>query len=308
MIPLIDRRILLFGSQKIAIDIINLIKKRKFCGMDMETYVYPELVGVITSDEERDRQGDNQLVSEYCFQQGIPSFCFEGKINTEIIKKMKPDIIFSVYYRKMIPKDVLSIPHMGCVNLHPSLLPKDRGPNPVYWCIRRGDKITGTTLHYMDEGMDTGDIIDQRQVRINNMAGFRLGEQLMKSGVDLFRSNYADIMCGKNDRMEQDSTYIAPTCNILFNDLMRKINWTESAESIINHIRAHTRPYSGSIAENKNGGQTFLWKAEILHELRGNKGPGSYEIRNGDLIVQTYNSPIRVKDYTGEIKPKGRFV
>lgn len=82
------------------------------------------------------------------------------------IKEIAPDVIVVVAYGKLLPKDVLDIPRLGCVNGHASLLPKYRGASPIQWCIVCGEEETGVTTMYMNEGMDTGDILLTEKVKI----------------------------------------------------------------------------------------------------------------------------------------------
>ena len=224
-----EPRILIFGCQAIAIDIIQMVRGFESVGFWNDGYVFPKLVGVVTHDEERDKIFQHESVSEYCFVNSIPSIRME-KVSSEVIAALDPDIIFSVYYRKIIPKSVLKIPRLGCINIHPGMLPKYRGPNPTYWSVRNGDLVAGTTIHYMDEGMDTGDIIAQKGVAIRNMTGYELNNQMMKVGADLFRDNFVDIMCERNNRIPQKNSLAM--CVIPFKNNFRYIDWNQSQKII----------------------------------------------------------------------------
>lgn len=91
----------------------------------------------------------------------------ENKEIVDILKDINPDVICVVAYGKIIPKEILEIPKYGCVNVHPSLLPQYRGSAPIQWAILNGDKETGVTTMYLDEGMDSGDIILQTKTPID---------------------------------------------------------------------------------------------------------------------------------------------
>jgi methionyl-tRNA formyltransferase len=283
-------KILLFGCQKIAVDVIKVILDSEY-----------DLVGVITCDEERDRLFGDELVSEFCFANNISSFRPDDNkpliTYYDMIASLKPDIMFSIYYRRILPKDIIDLPRLGCINLHPGLLPLDRAANPTYWNVRRGDKEAGTTLHYIEEGMDTGDIIAQDKMKIENRTGFELNNDIMDLGVKLFKNNFNAIMNETNIRVPQDNSQA--TCNIKFNNNMRYIDWCQSAENIINHIRAHARPYIGSLAYTKSGVKIAIHKAELLKDIRRNdKGPGSFvSTSSGSLIVQTHTTPILLTDF-----------
>ena len=84
----------------------------------------------------------------------------------EEIKNINPDVICVVAYGKILPKEILDIPRLGCINVHGSLLPKYRGAAPIQWAVINGEKETGITTMYMDIGMDTGDMILKQKVTI----------------------------------------------------------------------------------------------------------------------------------------------
>ena len=101
----------------------------------------------------------------------------------EEIKKIKPDVICVVAYGKILPKELLEIPKLGCINVHGSLLPKYRGAAPIQWAVLNGDEETGITTMYMDVGMDTGDMILKEKVTIGeDETNGELWERLSKIG------------------------------------------------------------------------------------------------------------------------------
>lgn len=272
-------RILLLGCQKIAVDVIDFI-----------TQTDHELVGVVTHDEERDRMFSNMSVAEFCFVKGIPTVRFDKKIDTYMLSQLNPDIIFSIYYRKILPKEIINLPKMGCINIHPSLLPRNRGPNPTYWNVRRGDMWAGTTLHYIDEGMDTGDIIAQTAVEVGDRTGFELNDYMMQMGLKLFKNNFADIMAGRNKRTVQDSR--KATCNTKFTNNLRYIDWCQPAEKIVSHVRAHAAPYGRSIT-TLGKDTVYFDKLSVIDDVpRPSPGPGSFQHTNRGLIIQTHTSPV----------------
>ncbi|MEE1074650.1 MAG: methionyl-tRNA formyltransferase, partial [Acutalibacteraceae bacterium] len=102
---------------------------------------------------------------------GIPVFqpnTLRDAAVAEQLKEINPDAIVVVAYGKLLPKEILDIPKYGCVNGHASLLPKYRGASPIQWCIVCGETKTGITTMYMNEGMDTGDILEQTEVVIGD--------------------------------------------------------------------------------------------------------------------------------------------
>ena len=78
----------------------------------------------------------------------------------EILKEINPDLVVVVAYGKILPKDFLEFPKYGCINVHASILPKYRGASPIHYAVLNGDEVTGVTVQQMDEGVDTGDILN----------------------------------------------------------------------------------------------------------------------------------------------------
>lgn len=289
-------RILLFGCQVIAINVLEFLLKSDH-----------EVVGVITHDEERDRLFYDQSVSEYCDSKKILNIRFDGRVDYKAIAELKPDIIFSVYYRKILPLKVIELPALGCVNIHPGLLPLDRGPNPTLYNVLRGDQYAGATLHYIDEGMDTGDVIDQEKILTNGRTGFELNRDIMQLGYDLLVKNFTAIINQTNQRYEQDND--KATCNTPFRDNFRYINWNLSAENILNHIRAFAYPYKGSLTHSNKTGECVINGGYILNEDRVSSGPGYYEVCGNNIKVQTHTKPILIdRFHCNNIGHSGRFI
>ena len=129
-------------------------------------------------------------VKEYSLEKGFaiyqPEKLRENNEILNLIKNINPDVICVVAYGKIIPGEILNIPKYGCVNVHPSLLPRYRGPAPIQWAILNGDKKTGVSTMYLDEGMDSGDIILQKEIEINkNETSGDLWAKLSNIGAEL---------------------------------------------------------------------------------------------------------------------------
>jgi methionyl-tRNA formyltransferase len=87
-------------------------------------------------------------------------------VNVTRLRTISPDVIFVVAFQQLLKPAVIAVPRLGCINVHPSLLPQYRGPAPYYWAQRNRERVTGVTIHYVDEGIDTGDIITQEAFEI----------------------------------------------------------------------------------------------------------------------------------------------
>ncbi len=151
------------------------------------------------------------------------------------IKSLNPDIIVVVAYGKILPKELLSIPKYGCMNVHGSLLPKYRGAAPIQWAIINGEKVTGITTMKMDEGMDTGDIYLTEEVPITEDDTYEtLYEKLKKAGATLALQTLDCIVEGtcKPKKQPEDFTVAA----MLFKEDC-KIDYNKTAEQIVNLVR-----------------------------------------------------------------------
>lgn len=178
------------------------------------------------------------------------------------IKSLNPDVICVVAYGKILPKELLDIPKMGCINVHGSLLPKYRGAAPIQWSVLNGDKETGITTMYMDVGMDTGDMILKEKVEIGeDETTGELWDKLSKVGANLLVETLEKIERGIAPREKQGEDFtLAP---MLSKD-MAKINWEEmNAEKIKNLVRG-LNPIMGAYSELE-GKKVKFWKVNVVN-------------------------------------------
>ena len=123
----------------------------------------------------------------------------------EKLKKLKPDLAVVAAYGKILPKEILEIPHLGFLNVHPSLLPKYRGASPIQNAILNGDKETGVTIMKIDEEMDHGDIISNFKFKISNLDTYELlSKKFAELGAELLIKTIPDYVSGKTKPVEQD--------------------------------------------------------------------------------------------------------
>jgi UDP-4-amino-4-deoxy-L-arabinose formyltransferase/UDP-glucuronic acid dehydrogenase (UDP-4-keto-hexauronic acid decarboxylating) len=209
-----------------------------------------DIVGVFTH---KDSQNENiwfDSVAELACEKGLPVFAPEDinhPVWVEKIRQLKPDIIFSFYFRDMIKSDILSIPLQGCLNLHGSLLPAYRGRVPINWAIINGEKETGVTLHYMTLKPDNGDIVAQEKIVIadsDNAKDVHL--KAAAASETLLNKILPQIKKGKVVRKKQDeskATYFGGR-----KPADGEINWGCTSSEIRNLVRATTRPYPGAFS------------------------------------------------------------
>lgn len=168
------------------------------------------ILAVITKEDKQQGRGLKLIenpVKKYAKSKGIKVYQPRKiKNNNEIIniiEQLKPDVICVVAYGKILPKQILDIPKLGCINVHGSLLPKYRGAAPIQWAIINGDKITGITTMYMDENMDTGDIILKKEIEIGKYETTgELWNKLSKIGGELLVETLEKIENGDAPRIK----------------------------------------------------------------------------------------------------------
>lgn len=169
------------------------------------------------------------------------------KTSAKIIKKLNPDIAVAVAYGQIIPKKILDIPKFGFLNLHPSLLPKYRGPSPIQNAILNDDRKTGITIILLDEKMDHGPILAQKKVKLfGNETTEILYNRLSKIGAKLLVMTLLNCVSGKIKPKEQNHKKTTFTKIIKRED--GRINWNKTAEEIERMIRAY-HPWPGTFTE-----------------------------------------------------------
>ena len=156
---------------------------------------------------------------------------------------LRPDVVVVVAYGRLLPAEVLALPRFGCINLHPSLLPRHRGPSPVPGAILSGDDTTGVTLMLLDEGMDTGPVIAQRTRSIapEDNAGTLIGE-LFRAGAALLEASLPAWVSGDIVAIPQDNSAATYTSKMERGDGLA--DWNRSAEFLWRQQRAYT-PWPG---------------------------------------------------------------
>ena len=214
----------------------------------------------------------------------------------EEIRALKPDVIVVMAYGQILPRDVLEIPRLTCLNLHASLLPRWRGAAPIQAAIAAGDRETGITVMYMDEGLDTGDILLERTVNIQPAeTGGSLHDRLAQSAPEALLESLRLLAAGNASRTRQDNaraTY-APK-------LKREhgqIDWSESADAIERKIRAFN-PWPGAFMkiDDRN---LKVFSVSVVH-LNGK--PGQILRRDEDLIIATGDEAVSL----GEVQLEGK--
>ena len=241
-------------------------------------------------------------VKEVALDNNIPVFQPEKVRNNEDfinkIKDLNPDVICVVAYGKILPKEILDIPKLGCINVHGSLLPKYRGAAPIQWAVLNGDKETGITTMYMGPGMDTGDMILTEKVTIGeNETTGELWDRLSVVGGTLLVETLKQIENGTAPRIPQgDDFTLAP----MLNKEMAKIDWeNKTAEEIKNLVRG-LNPIMGAYTF-LNGKKIKFWKVEVSKSI-GYVENNIHMFRNGTVIVSDSRDGIFIKTKKGILR------
>ncbi len=181
---------------------------------------------------------------------------------TELLKKLSPDLVVMCGWRQIVDKKILLIPKNGFVGFHPSLLPKGRGPAPIINTILEGVKTSGLTFYHVSEGLDNGDIIGQEKFEILDTDHAEdVYNKVITAGKKLIKTYLPLLIKGKAPRIPQndsDATYL-PRISLKNNHIDIE---KESIEEIYNKIRALSKPYKGAYIK-KNGKKLIIWKAEL---------------------------------------------
>lgn len=221
----------------------------------------------------------------------------------DLIKNIKPDLIVVVAYGQILPKEIIHLPPLGCINIHASLLPKYRGAAPINWAIIKGEKTTGITSMYMDEGLDTGDIILQEEIPIgdNETAG-ELHDRLSIVGAGVLEETLNLLQAGELATLKQDddqSSY-AP---MMTKDL-GEIGWEKPAKEIHNLIRG-TIPWPMPYTYYKNK-RMRIWESRIINHDTSGKPGTILKVLRDEILVATGEGVIAIRklQFSGRKKLK----
>jgi methionyl-tRNA formyltransferase len=193
---------------------------------------------------------------------------------------------------------VLKIPKIASLNLHASLLPRWRGAAPIQAAIAAGDRETGVTVMYMDEGLDTGDILLQRKIDISpTETGAKLHDRLAQIAPEALLESLRLLATGNAPRVSQDKSLAnyAPKLN----REAGRLNWNESAEAIERTIRAYN-PWPGAFTELA-GGNLKIFAASII-DLRGK--PGEILRKDKELVIATTDRALSLAEVQLEGKKR----
>ena len=188
-----------------------------------------------------------------------------GKVSSasyaRFLQRWKPDLLCALGWYYMVPRQVRDMAPLGCVGIHASLLPKYRGGAPLVWAMIRGEKETGVSLFFLEEGVDTGDLLGQMRIPIaRDDTIATVYERATEAAVELLRTVLPRVADGTAARTAQDESHATHVPQRSPEDGL--IDWSQDAETIRDFIRAQTKPYPGAFTIIE-GRKIRIWDADI---------------------------------------------
>lgn len=289
-------RIVFMGTPDIAANVLEAITKTEH-----------EVVLVVTNEDKPKGRGKELAESDVkkCAKaHGLKVFqpaklkCPES---VEVLKQTNADLFVVVAYGKILSREILDIPRLGCVNVHASLLPKYRGAAPIQWAVIDGEKETGITIMQMDEGLDTGDILFQRTVKIDEKeTGGSLFDKLAECGASLMVDSLDKIERGEINPIKQEhelSNYAR-----MLTKTLGFIDFSRGAVEIERLIRG-LNPWPSTYTM-LNGKTLKIWSADVsTEESNGPVGTVS-KVGSDSFYVNTGNKLLEIKEVQLEGKKR----
>lgn len=260
-------RIVFLGTPEFAVPSLDMLVKEGY-----------DVAAVITQPDKPKGRGNKLAfppVKEKAMEYGI-NVLQPSKIKTPEfvaeLKKINPDLLITVAYGKILSKEILDVPPLGCINVHGSLLPKYRGAAPIHWAIINGESVTGITTMYTDVGMDTGDMLLKREIEITDeMTAGELHDKLSILGAQVLEETLNKLQDGKLERVPQ------PEEGATYAPIIQKdtgcISWSKTSREIHNLVRG-TNPWPGAYTFY-HGARMRIWKTEVIDETGPNLKPGT---------------------------------
>lgn len=252
---------------------------------------------IFTKEDKRNARGNKIIyspVKQFGLDNDIEVIQPKRMKDEEVIAKIKeinPDLIVVVAYGKILPKEIIDIPKYGIINVHSSLLPKYRGASPIHSAILNGDKESGVSIMYIEEGLDSGDVILKETCEIteDDTLG-TLHDRLKELGAIGLEKALKLIEAGEVKAEKQDdskATFVKPITKE-----QAKIDWNNTKEVIFNQIRG-LNPFPGAYTHNEKNENIKIYKSEKLEK--------EYAGENGTVVEMTKKGPV-VKVANGALR------
>ena len=290
-------RIVFIGAGEIGVPVLRSLLQSK----------EHQLVGVVTQPDKpagRAQRIEAPAIKAALAGSALPIFQ-PARIKHEEavaeIRALAPDVIVVMAYGQILPRSVLEIPRVACLNLHASLLPRHRGAAPIQAAIVTGDRESGITVMYMDEGLDTGDVLLQSRLEIAaDETGESLHDRLAQIAPAALDEALTHLHKGNAPRIPQDSSAATYAPKLKRED--GRIDWTESAALIERKIRAFN-PWPGAftiIADSSDKPRKLKVFSASIVDL--SEGPGKAFIVERDIVITAAKGALSL----GEVQLEGK--
>ncbi|EGT2202626.1 methionyl-tRNA formyltransferase [Clostridioides difficile] len=281
-------KIVFMGTPDIAVPCLQKIIDEKY-----------EILGVVTQPDKPKGRGKKlgmSPVKELAIENNIPVYQpvkARDKEFIDTIKSLNPDVIVVVAFGQILPKGILEIPKLGCINVHVSLLPKYRGAAPINWVIINGEEKTGVTTMYMDEGLDTGDMILKTEVNLDeNITAGELHDKMMNIGAETLKETLRLIEEGNAPREVQNHEEFsyAP----IMNKSLGNIDFSKSAREIHNLVRG-VNPWPSAYT-TYNDVIMKVWKTKVLDEKSTKDAGTIIDVSKDGIKVSTIDNVLLIEE------------
>jgi len=256
------------------------------------------VLAVTQPDKPKGRGGKMQYtpVKEEALSLGIPVYQpkrIRDAACVEVLEKYHADVIIVIAFGQIIPKEILGMTPYGCINIHASLLPKYRGAAPIQWAVINGEKVSGVTTMQMDEGLDTGDILLEEEIVLDEKeTGGSLCDKIAAAGARLCIKTLAAAQAGElvPKKQGKSPTEYARTLD----KGMGNIRWTEPAVAIERLIRG-LNPWPSAYTD-WNGKVMKIWEADVCEGKTENASGTIVRVEKDGFFVQTGEGLLKVKE------------
>ncbi|MBQ7562610.1 MAG: methionyl-tRNA formyltransferase [Lachnospiraceae bacterium] len=281
-------KVVFMGTPDFAAEILKAVKEAGH-----------EVVLAVTQEDKPGKRGKELIepaVKQYAKEQGIEVYQPQSLKRSEAVSRLlcyAADIFVVAAYGKLLPGEILRLPKYGCVNVHASLLPKYRGAAPIQRAILSGEKITGVTIMQMNEGLDTGDILLQRELAIApDETGESLFERLSSLGAKLIVEALEQIQGGGLTPIKQDETFATYAPKLVKEE--GELDFTKTAEVLERSIRGlYSWPGAYTYYRDK---LLKVFRAGLLPEEGKETEPGRIVSLDGGIVTGTGDGLLRITE------------
>lgn len=295
--------------QKLRVVFIGCVQLSQEMLKEVLASEHAEVVGVI-SRTSSEFHSDFSSLLPLAKEKNIPSLVAQGNSQDDFapwIQQQKADVVYCFGWPYLLNKTVLNCTRLGAIGYHPAALPKNRGRHPLIWAIALGLRETASTFFFMDEGADSGDILSQEPVSIDDKDVGEVYSDLMKQTRTQVRQFTKALQAG-DFRREPQNAKLANTWRKR-GKLDGQIDWRMSAQTIHNLVRALTRPYVGAHALYQN--QEFkIWKTQVIPDAPENIEPG--QVLQGSpkqFIVKCGEGALQILEHSfSQIPEQGKYL